>query len=173
MSTDDEAYFPDLCKQHYPGRYKVATLAMWSLFIGFVSFSVFNIFKNAAHAKSVLADHTEVDATVVDVIQILEDGEYTDYSVDLELTVSGESRELTLDIAEDEYVGNYEDATVIPLIYSNADPDEIQLKSYYERRADRSSNWLGILVGYGIVLILLYIARHGVLKVLCPLRPER
>ncbi|MCW9028434.1 MAG: hypothetical protein OQJ80_05835 [Kangiella sp.] len=161
----DKPSFEELCKKNHPKQWKVATLLMWLIFIGFVSVSVFNYYTNSHQARSILANNDEVVAEVVDSIQILEDGNYTDYSVDLALMVDGSTQQLNLEIPEDIFEENYQDATELKIIYVS--PQEYNLKSYYERKSNMFSNWFGILVGYLIVFVLLFIGRHYLLKLLC------
>ncbi len=158
----DEPSIEELYKEHKPKQWKVYTLGMWLLFVVFVSISVFNNYKHAAKAKSILANNQEISAQVVDVIQILEDGSYTDYSVDLEVSIEGAEKELNVTIAEDEFEAQYTSAKEIPIIYAN--DNEYNLKSYYERRSNMFSNVWNILIGYLIVFVLLYYIRHFVLK---------
>ena len=167
-STDiDEPSFEELCKENYPKQWRVATLLMWSLFLVFVGVSVFNNYRVANDAMGVLSNHTEVAGQVVEVIRILEDGQYEDYSVGMEYPLGGRTAEITLDIDEDVYQQNYVDAREIPLIYSNDDPSEINLRSYYELRADMFSNWISLLVGYAVVFLLAFFGRHYLLKIIC------
>lgn len=158
----NEPSIEELYKEHKPKQWKVYTMGMWLLFVVFVSISVFNNYKHATKARSILANNQEVSAQVVDVIQILEDGSYTDYSVDLEVPIEGVAKELNLTIAEDEFEAEYTSAKDIPIIYVN--DNEYNLKSYYERRSNMLSNVWNILVGYLIVLALLYFVRHFILK---------
>lgn len=158
----DEPSIEELYKEHKPKQWKLYTTAMWLVFVVFVAVSIFNNYKNAAKAKSVLANNQEVSAQVVDVIQILEDGSYTDYSVDMEVSIEGVAKDLNLTIAEDEYEAQYESAKDIPIIF--VDDNEYNLKSYYERRSNMFSNVWNILIGYLIVFVLLYFVRHYMLK---------
>lgn len=158
----NEPSIEELYKEHKPKQWKAYTLGMWLLFVVFVSISVFNNYKHAAKAKSILANNQEISAQVVDVIQILDDGSYTDYSVDLEASMEGTVKELTVTIAEEVYEEQYAGATEIPIIVVN--DSEYNLKSYYERRANMFSNVWNILIGYLIVFVLLYYVRHFVLK---------
>lgn len=158
----DEPSIEELYKEQKPKQWKVYTMGMWLLFIAFVGTSIFNYYNNAARARSVLENHQEVLAQVVDVIQILEDGSYTDYSVDLEASIEGKTKALNVTIAEDVYDEQYARATEIPIIFVN--DSEYNLKSYYERRSNIFSNVWSILFGYLVVLVLLYFARHFILK---------
>ena len=163
----EETSFEELCKENYPKQWRVSTLLMWLLFLGFVGTSVFNNYRIANDAMSVLSNHTEVTAQVVEVIHILQDGEYEDYSVGLEYPLDGRTAEITIDIDEDVFSQNYANASEIPLIYSNDDSREINLRSYYEIRSDMFSNWISVLVGYVVVFVLLFFGRHYLLKVIC------
>lgn len=158
----NEPSIEELYKEHKPKQWKIYTMGMWLLFIVFVSISAFNNYKHAAKAKSILANNQEVSAQVVNVIQVLEDGSYTDYSVDLEVPIEGAVKELNLTIAEDEFEVQYTSAKEIPIIVVN--DTEYNLKSYYERRSNMFSNVWNILIGYLIVFVLLYYIRHFVLK---------
>lgn len=158
----NEPSIEELYKEHRPKQWKVYTMSMWILFVVFVSISVFNNYKHAAKAKSILANNQEISAQVVDVIQILEDGSYTDYSVDMEVSIEGVGKEINLTIAEEEFEAKYESAKDIPIIF--VDDNEYNLKSYYERRSNMLSNVWNILIGYLIVFVLLYYIRHFVLK---------
>ncbi len=158
----NEPGIEDLYKQHKPKQWKIYTVGMWLLFAAFVGTSIFNYYNNAAQARSILESHQEITAQVVDVIQILEDGSYTDYSVDLEASIDGIEKTLNLTIAEDVYEEQYASATEIPIIFVN--DSEYNLKSYYERRSNMFSNVWSILFGYLVVFILLYFIRHFILK---------
>lgn len=158
----NEPSIEELYKEHKPKQWKIYTMGMWLLFIGFVCTSVFNYYNNAAQARSILENHQEVSAQVVDVIQILEDGSYTDYSVDLEASIEGTAKELNVTVTEDVYEEHYSSATEIPIIFVN--DSEYNLKSYYERRSNMFSNVWSMLFGYLIVFILLYYVRHFILK---------
>ncbi|AOE48770.1 hypothetical protein [Kangiella sediminilitoris] len=161
----DKPSFEELCKKNHPGQWKTLTALMWLIFVGFVSVSIFNNYMNSSDAKSIIANNSEVVASVIDTNQILEDGKYTDYSVDLELMVDGARKTLNLEIPEDTFEENYKGAEELKIIYSG--PEEYNLKSYYERKSNMFSNWISILFGYIIVFVLLFIGRHYSLKMLC------
>lgn len=79
--------------------------------------------------------------------------------------VDGTTQQLNLEIPEDIFEENYQDATELKIIYVS--PQEYNLKSYYERKSNMFSNWFGILAGYLVVFVLLFIGRHYLLKLLC------
>src|SRR5690606_15633430 len=140
--------FEELCKKNYPRQWKISTSLMRLIFLGVISISIYNNYKHAAEAGAILSENTELIAEITDFIQILEDGKYTDYIVDLKLLIDGVEQDLNLDIPEEIFEENYREATELNLIYSS--PQEYNLRSYYEHRANMLSNWLNILIGYAI-----------------------
>jgi len=155
-------------KKENPAQWRLLTSIMWLVFIAFVSISIFNNYSNSKQASLMLQDNTEVNAKVLDKVQILEDGKYTDYSVDLEVSSKGEKNHINLTVPEDIFESQYKSSQEIPIIFVNE--GEYNLKSYYERRANMFSNWVSITVGYLIVFLFLYFIRHYLLKFICKAR---
>lgn len=161
----DSPSFGELCKKNYPTQWKIANTLMWLIFIGFIAVSVFNNYMKVSQAREILLNGQEVSAQVIDSIQILEDGKYTDYSVDLKAVVDSEEKNLSLEIPEKVFEENYVDAKEIEIIY--LDSSEFNIRSHYERRTNMFSNWVSILFGYLVVFIIIFLLRNIILKVLC------
>lgn len=140
---------------------------MWTLFVVFIGVSVFNNFRHAAHASGVLANHTEVSVDIVEVIPILVDGDYNEFSVEFEYDIVDSRSTKLFDVPKDVYYETYDGVESISMIYSNDDTNEINLRSYYERRADMLDNWGSLLFGYLVVFLLLFLGRHYLLKLVC------
>ncbi len=158
----DAPSIEELCKKNDPALWGGLKFIMWGLFFVFLSASIFNNFKNAQSAKNILERNQEIPAKVIDVIQILEDGKYTDYSVDFELDKAGTTYAFNLDIKKDEFEKNYKKSKTIPIIF--ADERNFNLKKYYVSRSNIFSNWISILIGYILVFVLFYVARHYCIK---------
>jgi hypothetical protein len=161
----DNPSIEELSRNSHPMIWKTSTYLMWTLFFVFIAASIISKYQNTAYARDILSNHKEVFAKVIETDQVLEDGKYTDYYVDLELTVDGEEQLLHLDIPEKIYLSNYKGKDEIPLIYVNA--DEYNIKSYYEGRSHMFTNWLSLLLGYLAVFVILYFVRHYTLTLLC------
>lgn len=160
----EQQSFGNYCREHHPGQWRVMTTVMWLSFLLFVGLSLFNNYSNANQAQQILTADNEIMAKVIDVTQILESGEYTDYSVLLEIDVDGLSSAANLDIPKTIFENRYQDSDEIPVLYVG--PSEYNIKDHYERRADMFANWGNILLGYFVVFLLLYMARHFLLKVI-------
>lgn len=158
----DEPSIEELCQEHAPGLWRISSWIMWGLFVILIGLSIANNYRHASAAKSILSENDEISARVLDVNRVLKSGKYTDYSVDLELHKGDVTYVLNLDIPKDEFEANYDGAGTIPVVFESQ--EEFNLKSHYARRSNVLSNWAGILIGYTLVFVILFYARHFLIR---------
>lgn len=157
--------FETLCQQNYPAEWRVLTVLMWIVFATCVCSTLSYQTWQAEKARAILETHPEVVAIVSRVIAGVNDGNYSTYSVDLDVPVDGKIRTVSLKIPETTYDFHYADQRRIPIVY--AGPEEYNLKTYYERRTNPIADWPNTAIGFLIAFLVTYYMRHFALKSLC------
>ena len=157
--------FESLCQQNYPIEWRVLTFLMWVIFATSVCSTLSYQAWQADKARAILASHPEVVAFVSGVTSGVNDGEYSTYAVGLEVPVNGEIHTVSLKIPETTYDFYYADQRRVPIVY--AGPEEYNLKTYYERRANPLEEWPNTVIGFLIAFLVTYYIRHFALKSIC------